>query len=120
MPLDRTSLLDACYDVARQIMGDVDADQTTILARQLADIAADHEQFVISRERDPALITRAVLYLASVHAIPPMHGDTRWFADMLTALIELACPNSIVGPDQDPFFRDIEAGIATARSRYEH
>jgi hypothetical protein len=47
-----------------------------------------------------------------------MCDDKRWFSDMLAALVELACPNTIVSREQDEFFRDIEQGIATARSRY--
>ncbi|MGH7788569.1 MAG: hypothetical protein ACRERC_16990 [Candidatus Binatia bacterium] len=122
MLLDRESLFQACYEVARQTMSErrpIDADHITALARQFAEIAAGHEEFVVGQGCDPELITRAVVYLASAHAIPPMRDDTGWFAHMLAALVELACPNTIVGCEQELFFRDIEAGIATARSRYE-
>ena len=49
-------------------------------------------QFVDGQGRNPNLIVRAVRYLGGSHAIPPMRGDTRWFEEMLAALIELACP----------------------------
>lgn len=122
MPLDRESLFNACYAVARQTKWErrpVDVEYIADLAREFLRIAEQHEEFVTGQQRDPELITRAVAYLASVHAIPPMRDDTRWFEDMLAALIELACPNSIVGREEESFFRDIEEGIATARSRYD-
>jgi hypothetical protein len=69
-------------------------------------------------ERDPNLIVRAVQYLALTHAIPPMRDDTSWFQDMLAVLIELACPNCGATPELEPFFRDVERGIAVSRSDF--
>lgn len=42
-----------------------------------------------------------------------MWDDTRWFVDVLEALLELARPEAF-----DPYYRDIERGIAAA-SRME-
>lgn len=119
--LDRQALWDACYEVARRTMWErrpVDAASITALAGEFARIGQEHEEFIVAHNRDPNLIVRAIEYLAGSHAIPPMRDDTRWFSDMLAALVELACPNAILSREQDQFLRDIEHGIATSRSRY--
>src|SRR5437763_15709436 len=98
MELDRTALRNACRDVARTTMWDtqpVDVTAIETLADRFLTIALDHQDFVFGQGRDPNLITRAVRYLAHSLAIPPMKDDTQWFEDMLAALIELACPNTL-------------------------
>ena len=47
-----------------------------------------------------------------------MRDDTTWFSDMLAVLIELACPNAQGSSESEPFYRDMEAGIAISRSRF--
>lgn len=121
MILNRDELRAVCFEVARETMHEkrpVDVGLIQDLADQFFRGAADYEDFVAGQNRDPNLIIRAVRYLLSRHAIPPMRDDTRWFGDMLDALLELACPNTIADPEDDAFFRDIETGLAIARSSF--
>ena len=122
MTLDTKALLNACYETALQTMWGRqpgDADAITALANEFSRIAEEHGDFLIERNRDPNIIVRAVRYLATCHAMPPMRDDTAWFSDMLTAMIELACPDTHVFREHEPFFCDIEQGIAVARSNYD-
>lgn len=112
--LDRGELMAACNEVARSTMWDlrpVDVTSIQAVADEFYEIALTHLDLLVQEGRDPNLITRAVKYLARSHAIPPMREDTRWFSDMLTALIELACPTCSSDPDSHAFLRDIEEGI---------
>jgi len=45
-----------------------------------------------------------------------MNDDTTWFADMVEALVELACPNTGMTREAAAFFYDIETGIAVSRA----
>ena len=47
-----------------------------------------------------------------------MADDTRWFAEMLSVLVELAVPNTIAGAESEGLYREIKAGIAVSRSTY--
>ena len=120
-PLDRHQLYLACFTAARNTLwerGPTDLNPVEDLAKRFFDIAVRHEEFITDQGRDPDLITRAVAYLSQTHAIPPMKDDTRWFADMLEVLIELACPDMMSpSPGEfDTFYCDIEEGIASARA----
>jgi hypothetical protein len=120
--LDRDPLRAACFAVARNTMWDrrpVDVASIETVADRLFSIAVDHGEFVQEQKRDPNLISRAVLYLSHIHAIPPMRDDTTWFSDMLTVLIELACPNALGSRDLDSFYRDIEDGITCSRGNFQ-
>jgi hypothetical protein len=122
MDFDQNQLKAACLDIARNTMWErrpVDSADILAHAESLYRIAQDHKEFVIGQGRDPNLITRAVRYLGHTHAIPPMREDLQWFFDMLTALIELACPNTSATKQDEMFYRDVEAGIALARLEYE-
>ena len=119
--VDRTALLDACYRIARTTMWarhPVDADRIEAVARALCEAALTHEDYIVEAGRDPDLLRLCVEYLEKTQAIPPMADDTRWFADMLSVLVELAVPNSIAGVESEGLYREIEAGIAVSRSAY--
>jgi hypothetical protein len=122
MDLDQNRLKAACLEIARNTMWErrpVDSAYIVTHAESLYRIAQDHKEFVFGQGRDPNLITRAVRYLGHTHAIPPMREDLHWFFDMLTALIELACPNTSATKEDEMFYRDVEAGIALARLECE-
>ena len=89
------------------------------VAAKFFSIALYYGDFVHGQDRDPNLIARAVAHLGRIHAIPPMRGDTMWFSNMLAVLIELACPNALGSKESEPFYRDIEAGIAVSRGGFE-
>ena len=120
--LDRDALKRACLDVAKSIAwrgGPVN----DVLAASFAEIlyheALFHEEFVVGQSRDPNMITRAVSYLAHAHTLPPTGADVSWFREMLSALIELACPNSVRREEDEGLYRDIEDGIRIARDDIE-
>ena len=120
--MNRKELEAACYEVASNTMWDlrpVDVDAIEAHAAHLVKIAERHEEFIAGQGRDPNLIVRAVKYLNHCHAIPPMVDDTRWFSDMLSVLVELACPNTGASPDLEDFYCDIEEDIAISRADYE-
>ena len=119
--LDRTGLLDACYRISRTTMWarhPVDADRIEAVAGALCEAALTHEDYIVEAGRDPNLLRLCVEYLEKTQAIPPMADDTRWFADMLSVLVELAVPNTIAGAESEGLYREIEAGIALSRSAY--
>ena len=119
--LDKTNLMDACYQMARTTMWTqrpVDAGLIQSVARSLYDVALDHEDYIVEGGRDPNLLCLCVEYLEATHAIPSMKDDTHWFADMLSVLIELAIPNTSVSAQSEGLFREIEAGIADSRFSY--
>jgi hypothetical protein len=121
-PLDREALKAACFDVARTTMWDrrpIDVASIDAVAGSCFSIALDYLDFVQGQSRDPNLVTRAVMYLSRIHAIPPMRSDTTWFSDMLAVLIELACPNAQGAAESESFYRDIEEGIAVSRGQFD-
>lgn len=119
--LDRTALMDACHRVARTTMWarhPIDADRIQAVASSLCEVALTHEDQIVEAGRDPNLLRLCVEYLETTQAIPPMADDTRWFADMLSVLVELAVPNAAAGARSEGLYREIEAGIAVSRSTY--
>ena len=123
--LNKSALLEACEKVANQTLWQtpqpqdisdiIDFEQRNMLAQKYFEKALQHVEFITGQERDPNLITRAVVYLAYSHAIPPMKDDLSWFNDMLEALIELACPNVLHFKETSQFLYDIEKGINETR-----
>ena len=117
-PLDHLALKRACLDVAKRIAwrdGPVDDVLASSFAAILYKEALFHEEYIRDQERDPNMITRAVSYLAHAHAIPPMGVDVFWFREMLSALIELACPNTQGRKEDSHFYSDIETGLQILR-----
>lgn len=122
MQLDVIALKDACFHLARNTMWErkpVDLADIQFHAENLYREAIQLEEFIVGQERDPNMLTRTVRYLDQTHAIPPMKNDTWWFYNMLSAIIELACPNTIQSKDSQEVFKDIEKGIAIARATSE-
>jgi hypothetical protein len=87
----------------------IDASELTGFASRLARISKNFLSEEL--EIDEALVARAVGYLTQVHAIPPMDEDTRWFTEMLRAILEIARPNTVVDEDNKEFLRDLLHGI---------
>lgn len=109
------SLLDACFSVARSTMWDrrpVDVSSIQATAQRFYEIARDHCTYLEEQGEDPAFVVRAVRYLGSMHAIPPMRDSTSWFEDMLQVLVELRCPNGQPPADSARFLFDLIHGIA--------
>jgi len=93
----------------------VDVQRIQKLADIFYAISLEHISRVKALGRDPNIVVRAVRYLASTHAIQPMHDSTEWFFFMLRALLELACPEKVNQGDTLEFLSDIEEGLTLAR-----
>lgn len=105
----------ACLDLAlaiKVIKEPIASDDARGLANRFLAAAEDRIDPPLARDR--ALITRAVLYLTNVHAIPPMGDDTRWFSEMLSAVLEIARPNVGVEEANKEFLREMSDGIKSS------
>src|SRR6266508_2085904 len=108
-----SDLRQACFELARITKWDlkpVDTAAIQVLSDRFYQIAKDQENADL--DIDLALITRAVRYLANVHAIPPMDENTSWFYDMLRVVLEIARPNTGVNDENKQFLKDMLYGIA--------
>jgi hypothetical protein len=92
----------------------ISSDDARGLAERFTAIALDQVYEPLGIDRP--LVSRAVRHLAQVHAIPPMGDDTRWFSEMLRAVLEIARPNAVVGDDNKEFLRDLREGIEQSLS----
>jgi hypothetical protein len=116
--LDETALRAAAFEVARNALwrrGPVDVGAIEELTERIVSDALGHEPYVTGRDRDPNLIVHALNFVAACGAFPPM-GASAWYSDVLLVLIELACPNAAGRPAMEPFFQEVEKGIAESRA----
>jgi len=107
----------ACYDVARETMRGrrpVDADEIQRLAERFFELATEQMQYVEGRGHPGAVVLRAVRYLGGAHAILPTRDTVFWFADMLSVLVELACPHSQPSPGNAQFYADLVRSLTEA------
>jgi hypothetical protein len=104
---------DACFEVALGICVEtVPTDSLAVRAYAARLTAIAKELVSADLGRDPALVSRAVRYIDQVHAIPPMKNDTAWFWNMLSAVVEVARPNTgSVEGEALSFLDDIQQGI---------
>ena len=125
---DENALLEACKEVANQTMWQfpinhveniediIDTEQKNKMIELYFNEAKENVEFVIEQGFDPNLITRAVVYIAETHAIPPIRENIKWFYDTLHTLIELCCPNVMHSSENSiAVFKDIENGIKYIR-----
>jgi hypothetical protein len=120
--LDVPALKSACFNLAKNTMWrrkPVDLAEIQTHADNLYKETVELQEYVIRQGRDPNMVTRAVQYLDRTHAIPPMENDVRWFYNMITAVIELACPNAIQSKKSMAIFEDIGEGMTKARTTHE-
>ncbi len=100
----------ACYDVARETMRGrrpVDVDEIQRVAEKFYELATEQVQYVEGQGHSGALVLRAVHYLGGAHAILPTRDSVYWFADMLSVLVELACPHSQPSARNTLFYLDL-------------
>lgn len=100
--LDMAALRAACQEVAKSTLwqapepydiGDIiDSDQIARTVEAYVAEARRQAQDLAEAGHDPNIVTRAVVYLAHEHAIPPMKEDLRWFRNALDVLIRLVNP----------------------------
>lgn len=93
-------------------------DDRTKLAQNYFEIAMREIEGTCLLEEDPNIVLRAVRYLRH-DAIPPHGKDTAWFRHGLAALVGLACPTNLAGPEGEPFFADIRRGMRKAEKNEE-
>jgi hypothetical protein len=108
----RQELEAACLEMARAtkwVRKPIDASELTNFANQLVTISRGFISEPL--EIDETVIARAVRYLTHVHAMPLMEEDTRWFTEMLRAVLEIARPNTVVDDENKEFLRDLLQGI---------
>lgn len=115
MSIDLDDLKVACYETARTAMWQrrpIPASSIQDLANEFYAVAAERAEEYQSIGEDAEVVNRAVWYLAQVHASPPMNTDIRWFREMLSALLELAFPNTHVAEGKPKqFLEDLLRGI---------
>ena len=123
--LDLEALREACRMVAkatlwqtpepRDISEIIDTDQIerTVEAYYLG--AEQRANELAEDGHDPNFVTRAVLYLAHEHAIPPMKEDTRWFQEALDVFVRLISPITVPDGRMTAFMRDIERAACRYR-----
>lgn len=118
--LQKGALNDACRRVAEQVLwtpAGTSADLVETLASKFQEIAERNDEFIIGQDEDPNIITRAVGYMADVHAVPMTTTVAmQWFDATLSCLVELAVPNSVVSRISLPFFDDLRRGIEAAEA----
>jgi hypothetical protein len=59
---------------------------------------------------------KAIRYLNHVHAAPPMDDDTIWFYNMLSVVVEIASPNTVVDERGKSFLKEMQQGIHSSYS----
>jgi hypothetical protein len=107
-------LATACFELARiakWTRNPIDADEIVALAERFAVIAKAKASEPLSI--DLPLLERVVRYIAQAHGMPS--GDnTCWFEYTLTALLEVARPNSGLDSRGEAFLHDMLGGIQNA------
>lgn len=107
----------ACLDLAlaiKIVKEPISSDDAHGLAERFVAIA--QVQVCAPLNIDRPLVTRAVRYLTQVHAIATMGDDTQWFSNMLSAVLEIARPNTGIDEDNKEFLRDMTEGINSLMS----
>jgi hypothetical protein len=125
--LDAAALRRACSEVARSTLwqtpdpehiGDIiDSDQIERTVEAYLAEARQRAADLAQEGHDPNIVTRAVVYLAHEHAIPPMKDDVSWFRDALDVLMHLVSPISQPEESAALFMFDVER--ASRRYRRE-
>lgn len=88
-----------CYETARSLMRQKDsarASSVKNLAKEFYAIASKRANDYYNIGETGEIVNRAVWYLAQAHACSPVRSCSRWFSNMLDALLELALPNKFV------------------------
>ena len=106
-------LEEACFELARTakwVQRPIDSEEIRGLSSRFVEIAKSHIFIGDNLKIDAPLITRSIRYLTQAHGMPT-GDDTSWFSDMLTALLEVARPNSGLDERGQEFLQDMREGI---------
>jgi hypothetical protein len=118
MTSEDVELEEACFELARTVkwvQKPIDSDEIRDLAGRFLEIAKSHIFISDELRIDTRLVARAVRYLTQAHGMP-MGEDTGWFASMLTAVLEIARPNSGLDEQGQAFLKDMREGIDSTLS----
>jgi hypothetical protein len=105
----------ACFELARTAkwaQKPINSDEIRNLAGRFVKIAKSRIFVSDELQIDAPLITRAVRYLTPAHGLPT-GDDTQWFGDILTAVLEVARPNSGLDKQGQEFLKDMRQGIGS-------
>lgn len=119
--LDLEALRAACQEVAKSTLWQtpepydicdiIDSDQITRTVEAYVAEARQRAHDLAEEGHDPNIVTRAVVYLAYEHAIPPMKDDVHWFRDTLDVLVRLVSPLSHPNRAAALFMEDLDLAI---------
>jgi hypothetical protein len=118
---NQEALRRACHKLADQLLfssaPQSDIAQHVDLAEALLQDALHHVQYLVEQQRDPNLLTTAVLYISSHHATPERdrHEAITWFSASLDVLVELICPNTPGSPEEVLLYSALEEGLEELR-----
>jgi hypothetical protein len=110
---DIAELEAACFELARSakwVQKPIDSDEIRDLAARFVEIAKSRIFVSDDLRIDAPLIARAARYLTQAHGMPT-GDDTQWFGSMLTAVLEVARPNSGLDEEGQAFLKDMREGI---------
>ena len=123
--LELEALRAACREVAKTTLwqtpepydiGDiVDSDQIARTVEAYVAEARERARDLEEEGHNPNIVTRAVVYLAHEHAIPPMKDDVRWFKDSLDVLVRLVSPLNPPNRTAALFMQDLDAEVRRYR-----
>lgn len=112
MSISDDDLQTACFELARTAKWSrkpYDAELLSSLAAKFEEICRGFVEDSLGR--DLPLIVKAIRYLGQVHALPIMDDDTHWLYSMLSVVVEIARPNTIVDERGKPFLEEMKKGI---------
>ena len=118
---NQEALRRACHKLADQVLfssaPQSDITQHVDLAEALLQDALHHVQYLVEQQRDPNLLTTAVLSIGSHHAMPERdrHAAVAWFSASLDVLVELICPNTPGSPEEALLYSALEEGLEELR-----
>jgi hypothetical protein len=125
--LDIEALRAACKEVAKSTLWQtpepydirdvIDTDQIKGTVEGYLTEARQRAHDLEEEGHDPNIVTRAVVYLAHEHALPPMKDEVGWFRDALDVLLRLVNPLSPPSRAAALFMQDLDA--AARRYRQE-
>jgi hypothetical protein len=104
----------ACFELARTTMWGpkpIDSEEVRSLAAHFLEIAKSCIFISDNVWIDAPLITRAIHYLRQAHGMPRDEDVTGWFLGTLTALLEVARPNTGLDERGQEFLKDMREGI---------
>ena len=119
---DREALRRACHKLADQLLPsrspDADIARHVVLGEAMMRNALGHVDFLVAQQRDPNLLTAAVLYITNHHAMP--QGDPEyaivWFSASLDVLAELMCPNTPGTAEEAIIYAALTEGLTELRA----